>query len=309
MTDNYRLTGAATGLPPWLALCILTLVAAGCGGFADDDGAPTVFVSVPPQAYLAERIAGDHARVRVLLPPGANHETYSPRPSEIRGLSRAALYVRTGLPFEEAAWSHIQETNPGMKIIDGREGVELRYMSAGEAHNHGHDHGHNHGAGAPDPHIWLAPENMMAQARQIRDALRELMPERAVEFETNANSLLAELEALDNELAETLAPCEGETFWVYHPAWGYFADAYGLKQQAVEQEGKEPGVHSVSQLVQQARADGVRRIFVEKQYSTARVEVIADEIGAEVIALDPLAQDYPDNLRHVAGLIREALTP
>ena len=287
-------------------------VLTGCGAPDADNGRPIIFVSIPPQAYFADKLAGDRAAVHVLLPPGVDSHSYEPRPSQLQALANASLYVRTGADFENASWDRIRGANRGMTVVDGREGVALRHMTSEEAagHSHGHDHGHahDHGAGDPDPHIWLDPRNMQRQVRQMSEALQEIDPDNAEIYAEREAEIAAELEALDEELRAILRPVEGKTFWVYHPAWGYFADAYGLRQAAIQQEGKDPGVQSMERLVRRAQAEGVSVIFGERQFDTRRAKVVADEIGAEVAELDPLAENYPENLRAVATAIRDAVS-
>ncbi len=296
------------------AAAVLVGALSGCGAPAPEHDRLSVFVSIPPQAYFAERLVGELGDVYVMLPPGADSHSYEPRPSQLQALTYASLYVRIGADFEVASWDRIRDTNPRMTVVDGRDGVQLRHMKEAEAmghshnHSHAHDHGHDHSEGAPDPHLWLDPRNMQHQVRQMSDALQELDAANAETYAEREEVLIAELEALDRELRETLEPFENSAFWVYHPAWGYFADAYGLRQVAIEQEGKDPGSRTLQRLVRQAQEDDVDIVFVEPQFDTRHAKVIADEIGAEVAELDPLAEDYMDNLRTVAESIRKAVS-
>ncbi len=304
-------------LPFAAALIVLPLAFLGCseGGLPGASDAPIVYVSIPPQGHFAERLVEDKAEVRVLLPPGMTAEYYEPRPSELEALSSASLYVRTQPPFENNNWDRIRRLNPDMKVVDGTEGVEKRRFEPREAvahdhdHNHDdHDHDHSHGAGEPDPHTWLAPTNMITQVRVMGEAMRELDPDNAEFYAEREEALVEELEQLNEELASILEPVQGGTFWVYHPAWGYFADAYGLKQQAIEHEGKDPGVQSLRNLVREGQEQEVEVIFVEEQFDSRAAEVVASEIGARVEVLDPLARDYADNLRATARAVAEALS-
>ena len=316
--NHYSAIACAAGL------FVSSLVLMGCGeGLSPNASeAPIVYVSIPPQGHFAERLVEDKAEVRVLLPPGMAPEYYEPRPSELEALSNASLYVRTQAPFENNNWDRIRALNPGMKVVDGTEGVEKRRFEPREAvehdhdhghshghdHNHSHDHDHSHGAGEPDPHTWLAPGNMITQVRVMGEAMREVDPDNAEFYTEREEALVEELEELDEELASILEPVQGETFWVYHPAWGYFADAYNLKQQAIEHEGKDPGVQSLRNLVREGQEQAVEVIFVEKQFDSRAAEVVAREIGARVEVLDPVAGDYFENLRAAARAIAEALS-
>jgi zinc transport system substrate-binding protein len=261
---------------------------------------PVIFVSISPQAYIVERIAGGRAQVRVLLPPGISSHAYDPTPTQLRELSRAAMYVRIGVPYERAAWERIRAANPGMRIVEGQKGISVR---TGE-----HSHGDSHESGlGTDPHVWLDVKNMELLAGHVCTALQELDPANKTHYVENLAGLLSDLRRLDTELRAMLEPFRGRTFWVYHPAWGYFADAYGLHQRAIEEQGKEPGAHTLASLVARARAEGVRVIFADPQFSAKSARVVAEEIGARVEMLDPLARDYPATLRKAAKAIAEAI--
>jgi zinc transport system substrate-binding protein len=140
-------------------------------------------------------------------------------------------------------------------------------------------------------------------------ALVEIDPVHRSDYEANLKQLTADLDALDARIARTLAPLKGQTLLVFHPAFGYFARDYGLRQEAVETGGKAPGPRHVKKLIDRARNEGVRVIFVEPQFSQQAAKTIAQQIGGVVIAIDPLAKDYIANLQNVADKIHDALTP
>jgi zinc transport system substrate-binding protein len=163
-------------------------------------------------------------------------------------------------------------------------------------------------SGAPDPHIWLDPELVKIQASTIAAALSQLDPVHAAEYKKNLQALAADLDRVNAELAAALAPLKGKSFMVYHPAFGYFAAAYGLKQVAVESEGKEPSAKELADLIDRAKQEQVKVIFVEPQFSKKSAAAVAAAVGATVVAMDPLAPDYLHNLEAMAGQIRQALT-
>jgi zinc transport system substrate-binding protein len=277
----------------------LLLGVAAMAGCSARDGAQTslIYVSIPPQAGIVRALAGDHYEVRTLLGQGASHESYEPRPSQLQDLAQAALYVRMGVPFENAVWDRVREINPRMRVVEGNAGVAPRAMSPGEGHEHGDK----------DPHVWLVPANMSRMAERVAQALIEMDPAHADEYRANLKKVTDNLNALDKDLRAELDPVRGKAFWVYHPAWGYFADAYGLRQHAVEQEGKELGAQSLARLVAEGKEQGVRVIFLDPRSGGKSAEVLAREIGARVEKLDPLAEEYAANLRAAAHAIREAL--
>ncbi|MCF8061494.1 MAG: zinc ABC transporter substrate-binding protein [Deltaproteobacteria bacterium] len=254
------------------------------------------FVSILPQAYFVERIGGDHVQVDVLVGPGQSPATYEPTPREIAALEKADVYFRIGTPFENAFVEKIARILPGLRIVDTRRGVKLRFFR-GEGERQ-----------VPDPHIWLDPMRVKTQARTICDALSDLAPGLSGAFEDNLRAFHRDLDALDERLRNVLAPLRSRKILVFHPAFGYFCDAYGLEQIAVETEGKAPGPKRLADLIDMAREEEIRIIFVQPQYSKKSAGTIAEAISGTVIPLDPLARDYLDNLRRMAEAVREGLT-
>jgi len=284
---------------------LLLLLAAGCGRSAPPpggDGRLTALATIGPVAWAVERIAGPRARVELLVPGGQSHEAFAPAPRQIEDLTRAAVWFRTVLPFEEALSARIARAAPHLRIVDVTAGVRMRPAEA-----HGHEGG-EHAEGV-DIHVWLDPQNMKIHARAICETLCALAPSGAEQFRANAAALASELDAVDAAIAAQLAPCKGASMYVFHPAFGYFADRYGLVQRAIEVEGKEPTPRQLAALVARARADGVRTVFVQAQYPARGARHIAASIGAEVAELDPTARDYIANLEGMAALLRAALAP
>ena len=143
----------------------------------------------------------------------------------------------------------------------------------------------------------------------IRDRLTALDPVHAGDYADRHDAFVGELDALDREIRALLDPLANRRFMVLHPAWGYFADAYGLTQLAIEHDGKEPGARTLATLIAQAGRENVRVVFVQPQIDRRSAVQIARAIGGTVIAVDPLAADYTDNLRDVAHRFAEALKP
>lgn len=250
-----------------------------------------IFVSVPPQKAFAEKVGGDHVEVRVMVRPGHSPATYEPTPKQIEALGKSALYVRIGVPFENAWMSRIRATNPAMRELDARAGIDLRILE---------------GKLAPDPHIWTSPPLVKQMAASIRDTLTVLDPANGENYANNYDAFAIELDALDRDIRALLEGLTNRRFLVFHPAWGYFAATYGLTQIPIEQEGKEPGARTLAELIQQARREKVKVIFVQPQFDEKSARQVARDIGGRVVAIDPLSADYLDNLRRVAQQIAEA---
>ena len=266
-----------------------------------------VFVSVLPQKTFVEKVGGDRVRVEAMVQPGDSPHTYDPTPRQVAALSQADLYVAVGGTFEDAWMGRIRGVNPRMQVLDTGEGIALRRLEAHEdaygrdAGHHQHDHDHAHGAG--DPHLWTSPPLVKQMVPRIRDALSGLDPANAALYAANAAAFADELDALDRDIRAQLAGAAGSRFMVYHPAWGYFADTYGLTQIPIEHEGKEPGPRALASLIDQARRDGVRVIFVQPQFSQKTAAQVAAAIGGRVEVMDNLSPDYEANLRQVADAL------
>lgn len=265
----------------------------------------TVFVSIAPQKYFVHQIGKERVDVQVMVPPGASPATYEPRPRQMAALSKTPLYFAIGVPFEKNWLKKIAAANPNMRVVHTDHGIQKIPMSL---HHHEAEHrpGKDH-YGEPDPHIWLSPTLVMIQARTIRDALKEIDPAHHSVYDTNYKAFASTLAALDAELRNTFAGLQGLQFMVFHPSWGYFAQTYGLKQVAVEIEGKDPKPAQLRELIEHAKANEIKIIFVQPQFSSKSAKLVAKEIGGQVVVADPLAQDWSGNLREFVREFKGAL--
>jgi zinc transport system substrate-binding protein len=281
---------------------ILALVLAWSAGGSLAAEPLSIFVSVLPQKHFVERIAGDHARVQVLVGPGESPATFEPRPKQMAGLARADLFYRIGVPFEDVWMERILANSPELAVLDAREGIELREMEPAGGHHHDYDHAHSEENGQ-DPHVWLNPALVREMGRRLRDRLSLMAPQHGDQFAGNFRRFESELLQLEEEIRGRLSGLSSRKFMVFHPSWGYFADAFDLRQIPIESEGKEPGARTLQRLVAQARSEGVRAVFVQRQFSQDQARALAKAIGASVVSIDPLAEDYIPNLRRVAEAI------
>jgi zinc transport system substrate-binding protein len=269
----------------------------GSGRAVDSPPLPVV-VSILPQKYFVEKIGGDAVSVSVMVPPGSNPEYYEPKPRQMIELARARAYFALGVPFEKVWMEKMQAASPAMVVVQTDAKILKIRMESQHSHETGQA-GHDL-PGEADPHVWLAPGPVKIQATAIRDGLARLDPAGTARYEENYHRFVQELDELDAELKGLLADKSGSEFLVFHPAWGYFAQAYGLKQVAIEAEGKEPKPAELQAVIAQARQKGIRTIFVQPQHSTRTAATIAKTLGGEVVSADPLAGDWPGNLREVA---------
>ena len=283
----------------------------------------SAFCSIAPQQFFVERVGGNLVSVGVLVGPGQSPHTFEPTPKQMAGLAESDIYFAIGLPFESKLLGRVKQLGAGIRVVDTSEGIPRRQVEdahrhdGDERHDARHESGHaadsansahdgGHG-GLYDPHTWLNPRFARTQARNICGALKELLPEHREELDANLARLLRDLDALDAELAEALAPLAGESIYVFHPAFGYFTDAYDLRQIPIELGGMEPSARELAGLIERATAEGVRVIFVQPQFSTRSARAIAAEIGGVVVPIDALSGDYMNNLRTIAREVAEAL--
>lgn len=308
---------AAAGMALTAGLAVMaSLALAGCRSAPEAAGGPErlrVVVSVPPQAYFVERIGGGRVEVEVMIPPGYSHVDHPLTPRKMSALSAADLYVRVGHPafdWERQQIGPVLEGLPGLRVVDMSAG--MRFLDAGGVSERpgaggGDLHG-GHGHDGGDPHVWVAPATVAVAAENIARALAEADPAHAAEYRANLAAFQADLRELDRELRARLSGLPHRAFLVYHPTWGYFAREYGLEQLAIEAEGKEPSAGRLMELIDLAREERVRVIFVQSGFPRKSAQVIADAVGARVVTADPQEYDWPGTLRRVAAELEEALS-
>ena len=262
----------------------------------------SVFVSIVPQRYFVRQIGKELVDVHAMVPPGADPHTYEPKPRQMVSLATAKLYFAIGIEFETARLKKILSTNPQIKVVHTDEGIQKISMTEDTHHS-----GDQHDRSGLDPHIWLSPPLVMMQARTILNALQEVDPANRSKYEANYKAFMAELVDLDADLKKIFAGRQGLRFMVFHPSWGYFARSYGLVQVPVEIEGKSPKSAQIMELIEHARENNIKIIFVQPQFSSKSAELIAREIGGEVAMVDALAENWSENLREVAKKFEAAL--
>ena len=267
-----------------------------------------VFVSIVPQKFFVQRIGKDLVDVHVMVRPGASPAIYEPKPGQMAAITHSKIYFSIGVPFEKAWLSKIAAINPNMLVVHTDHRIQKIPMAA--YHRHGeeahHEKGHQHD-GILDPHIWLSPPLVKQQAHIIFTALQETDPAHAKIYASNYKAFAAEIESLHADLKNIFTGKQGLQFMVFHPAWGYFAHAYGLQQVPIEIEGKDPKPAQLKKMIKHAREANIKIVFVQPQFSSRRAERVAAEIGGQVAFVDPLALNWSENLREVAHKFRAAL--
>jgi zinc transport system substrate-binding protein len=282
----------------WLPAALLWLAGTVAAQDAPAQHLVKVFVSVLPQVYLAERVGGGRITVETLVPPGQSPETYAPTTKQMVRLAEADLFFRAGVPFENVLLPKIEASFRGLEVVDTRRGIPLQ--------KHAQDD-RDHAAGEEDPHLWLSPPLALKLAENMLAALLRADPAGKSVYEANFAGLAADLENLHRQLTEVLAPVRGRKLFVFHPAFGYFCAAYGLEQVAIESGGREPSPRQLARLIETAKRENVRVIFVQPQFSPQSAASVARGINGAVIAIDPLSRDYIRNLMEMAEAVKTAL--
>jgi len=256
-----------------------------------------VFVSIPPQKWLCKQLGGELLTVDILIAGGQDPHGFEPSPRQIQSLAGATVYFTVGMEFEREIVRRLQSASPDLLIVDSSE--KIRKISI-EGGGHGHKP-------VLDPHVWLSPKNLKNMAATMVSALVEEDPENAEVYGKNLQSLNIRLDNLDKTISTKLAPFRGASLFVFHPAFGYFAHSYQMHQVAVETGGKSPTPRQLFKLIQKAKAEKVKVIFVQPQFDPRSCESVAAAIGGRVVPLDSLSEDVAGNLEIMAEKIEQAL--
>ncbi len=257
-------------------------------------------VSILPQQEILQWIGGSEVSVTVLIPPGRSPATFEPSPRLMASVLDADLLLPLGLPFERTVTARIYELEPGLAVCQGSPTVTVQADSSMvEAIHHNHTQG-------PDPHFWLDPYLTIEYAQKVCRCLCLARPKACKAFTENLATYTEALEAADRRIAAQMAPYAGRTLVVFHPAFGHFAQRYGLHQVAIEHEGKNPTGRHLSHLIDDATTQGVSVIFVQPQFAGSGAKAVAGAVNADLVELDPLAPDLLANLERIATQIAGA---
>lgn len=257
----------------------------------------TMFVSIAPIKQIVTEIVGNDFDVEILVPAGASPETFEPTPKQFIALNNARLIFSTGLlDFENNLLSKLQDKS---KIIDLSKGIE---PITGSCSHHHHGKHCSHGI---DPHIWCSPKELMIMAENAFDAIAATLPDSVSKYEPRYTALCKRLLELDEEVTEMCRCSSNSYFIIYHPALTYFARNYGIEQISVENEGKEASAKRLNEIISNARRDGIRHVFYQSQFPRSSVEIICEDIGAQAVEIDPLAEDVIHEIKHITLLITE----
>jgi zinc transport system substrate-binding protein len=275
---------------------------------AGNNSAPLpVLVSIAPQKFLLDCIAGDAVSVTVLVKPGSDPHAYEPSPAQVRAASASQIWFTIGVPFEDVWLPRIMDNAPHLRTVSLISDIQRlttkneerdhhnHVREAEHAHqaaaSHGHEHTHTHDG--EDPHVWLSPLLIRQMLPVITQTLCRELPDRTAGFQTKAKNLDGTLETLHAELSRSFQPfpTERRVFLTFHPSWRYFALHYDLTELSIEVDGKEPSPKQLQEIMDMAKAHGITTVFVEPQFPKNAARAIAEALGATIVEADPLAED------------------
>jgi zinc transport system substrate-binding protein len=272
---------------------------------------PMVAVSILPQSYFVERIGGDRFTQVVLVGLGQSPHSYEPTPRQMADLALSKAWILSNTDFEIGLLPKITSLYPNLRIVDGTEGVDFRSLEAhdhadeGEAHSDEEEHDEE--SIGMDRHTWLGREPALILARHVADTLGAVDPAATTLYENNYLALVADINQVYDSLAVSLAPLKNKTIFVYHPAFGYLFDDFDIIQEAVETGGKEPTAKSIADLIAKASSEQITAIFVQSQFPVSAAKAIAEAVGAVVVPLDPLAEDWLANIQRIGEALKASI--
>ena len=294
-----------------IAVCMLFSFAA-CQSASTDGTSLIVAVGIVPEATFVEKVAGDLVDVVTLVPPGNSPANYQPTTAEMQALSDAAIYFTLQMPTEEAnILPKVSDFNEDIIIVNLRDVVSAVYpMRHMEAHSHdeeGERHEedeHEHeGEETVDPHLWLSPKRAIVMVQTIADELSSIDADHSETYQQNAAEYIASLEELDSDIAEAVSSLENKTFLIYHPAYGYFADDYGLEMISIEIAGKQATAAELQGVIDFAHQNGITTVYYQEEFDDSQAQTVAEEIGGHSAKMAPLSPNYIQGLRDFASAL------
>ncbi len=246
---------------------------------------------VPEQTFV-KAVCGDLADVIAMVPPGNSPENYETSPKEMEKFSKASLYFSIGVPTEEA---NILPKAGKVKVISLQDEVASVYKDRTFA------------SGGRDPHIWLSPKRVKVMIESIAREMCKLDEANKDTYTKNAEAYIKQLDELDKQISSALENVKSKKFIVYHPAFGYLADDYGLQMHALEQGGKEATLRHLQEMIDLAEKENIKVIFYQEEIDSSQSEAFAQEIGGKAVRLSPLDADYIGNLKKMAETMAEVM--
>jgi len=274
----------------------IILLVHSCSDGSNATDRPVISVSIIPQQYFIEQLAGDLVDINVMIPPGASPATYEPTVSQLGKLDRSEVYMRIGyIGFEQSWMDKIASVNPVMKIVDLSQGIDFLMEGTGEDEVH-RESSHQ----GPDPHIWMSTTNARIISRNILNELLLLLPGKKEYLVDRFDQFSLTLDSLHLAITEDLQTLENRKFLIYHPALTYFAREYGLEQFSLEIEGKSPSPAHLKQMIDLVNDNQITKILIQSQFDRKNAETLAKETGIEMIQFDPLDLHWSEQMSYIA---------
>ncbi|MGD0342358.1 MAG: zinc ABC transporter substrate-binding protein [Bacteroidales bacterium] len=279
-------------------LAIVTFLS--CNRNSPETGGKIITISIAPYSYFVSEIGGNDFRVNIMVPPGSNPHIYEPYPEQISHLRKSVAYISNGyLGFEMTWLDRFYEINKTMRRLS--LGDKIDPIASSEKREGRHSEG-------ADPHYWVSPSCALVMASEVRDLLSQLNPAEMQKYHSNCDSLIMKIKATDAKARSLFAGFSGKSFMIYHPNLAYLARDYGLKEIAVEFEGKEPPPSRLKELIDIAAADDIKTIFVQKEYDSKNAREIAREIGGHIVIIDPLSENWEKSTNDIIKALYDSFT-
>ena len=283
--------------------CSFFILLIGCNGVKKED-VRTISVTINPQKYFLEQIVGNKFNVNCIVPTGSNPESFDPAPSQMMALSKSEAFFKVGyLGIENTLLEKARQNNPNLQLIDCSEGIvpvdgNLHENCGHEHHDHAEDMHNGHAGG--DPHIWSSPLTARTMVENMYLAVLEVDSVNKTFYKTNYEKLMSEINHTDNIISDLITKAPSKGFIIYHPALSYFANEYGLTQYSIEHEGKNPSPAQLKDLIDKAKIEGVKVVFIQQEFDTKNAQTVADAIGGRAVVIDLMAYDWHREMIKIA---------
>jgi zinc transport system substrate-binding protein len=250
-----------------------------------------ITVTIEPQRYFAEQLTDSLFEIITMVPPGTSPENYDPTPQQMTQLVESKAYFQIGtIGFENAWLDKLKQNNPQVLFFDNSKGIHL---TKSRSDNHS------------DPHIWTSPKEALLIVQNMYDALTEIDPDHTYIYKVNVEKLQKEINETGQTVDSLLSRSSQKAFIIYHPALTYFARDYGLTQYTIETEGKEPSPEQLKRLIDAAKKENIKTVFVQQEFDRKNAEIIAKETGCRLVAIHPLSYHWQEEIIRIARALSD----
>ncbi|MGC8737677.1 MAG: metal ABC transporter solute-binding protein, Zn/Mn family [Candidatus Hydrogenedens sp.] len=267
------------------------------GLWAVDEG-NVYYAGIPPIAGILDSLVLSNEKVEVICGSNVNPHTFDIFPSQLQKLSYAKIFFHTRFPYELKIVNTLTKVESQVVCVDVTSNIHWREGHVHSEHEHSHEYEED-----KDLHCWLSPENLKIMASNIYIALIKKNPAGKDTYQMNYKRWLHNFEEVNKKVEEILLPYKGKSFFVYHPAFGYFAESYGMHEICIEKEGKSPSPRQIQLLFEQMQKEGTKVIFIQPQFDWKPAEIIAKAIGGKVEVMNDFERDILKHYLFIAEKI------